>query len=110
MVDSDDLYGPMEVDDDLSTALGAETLADRDMVPPGFDNTPGSSADTLPIEIFEHRRFLRVERSATLRPGLYGLLGPLVLSIYQPEEKRSTFDLPCCMRPPCCLRPTCCLK
>jgi hypothetical protein len=59
MVDSDDLYGPMEVDDDLSTALGAETLADRNMVPPGFDNTPGSSADTLPIDIFEHRRFLR---------------------------------------------------
>jgi len=54
MVDSDDLYGPMEVDDDLSTALGTETLADRDMVPPGFENTP---ADTLPIEIFEHRRF-----------------------------------------------------
>ena len=50
MVDSDDLYGPMEVDDDLSTALGTETLADRDIVtPPGFDNTPGSSADNLPI-------------------------------------------------------------
>ena len=32
MVDSDDLYGPTEVDDDLSTALGTETLADRDMV------------------------------------------------------------------------------
>jgi hypothetical protein len=69
MVDSDDLYGPMEVDDDFSTALGTETLADRDMIPHGFDNTPGSSADTLPIEIFEHRRFLRVERSATLRSG-----------------------------------------
>jgi hypothetical protein len=41
MVDSDDLYGPMEVDDDLRTALGTETLADRDMVPPGFDNNPG---------------------------------------------------------------------
>jgi hypothetical protein len=34
MVDSDDLYGPMEVDDDLSTAMGTETLADRDMVTP----------------------------------------------------------------------------
>ena len=32
MVDSDDLYGPMEVDDDLSTALSTETLADRDIV------------------------------------------------------------------------------
>ena len=42
MVDSDDLYGPMEVNDDLSTALGTETLADRDVVTPtGFDNTPG---------------------------------------------------------------------
>jgi hypothetical protein len=27
-------------DDDLSTALGTETLAVRDMVPEGFDNTP----------------------------------------------------------------------
>jgi len=40
-----------------------ESLADRDMVPPSFDYNPGSSADTLPIEIFEHRRFLKVERS-----------------------------------------------
>jgi hypothetical protein len=63
MIDSDDLYGLMEVGDILSTPLGTETLADRDMVPPSFDCTPGSSADTLPIEIFEHRRFLRVERS-----------------------------------------------
>jgi hypothetical protein len=44
-------------------ALGTGTLADRDMVPPSFDYNPGSSADTLPIEIFEHRRFLKVERS-----------------------------------------------
>ena len=63
MVDSDDLYGPMEVSDDLSTALGTETLADRDMVSSSFDYTSGSLADALPIEIFEHRRFLRVERS-----------------------------------------------
>jgi hypothetical protein len=69
MVDSDDLYGQMEVDDDLSTPLGTEVLADRDMVSLGFNNTPGSSADILPIEIFEHWRFLRVERSATLRSG-----------------------------------------
>jgi hypothetical protein len=65
MVDLDDLYGPMQVDDVLSTALGTETFADRDMVLLGFDNAPGSSADTLPIEIFEHRRFLKVECSAT---------------------------------------------
>ena len=53
----------MEVSDDLSTALGTETLTDSDMVSPSSDATPGSSADTLLIEIFEHRRFLRVERS-----------------------------------------------
>jgi hypothetical protein len=53
----------MEVVTDLSTALGTETLADRDVVSPSPDYTPGSSADILPIEIFEHRRFLRVERS-----------------------------------------------
>jgi hypothetical protein len=34
MIDSDDLYGPMEVGNDLSTALGTETLANRDIVSP----------------------------------------------------------------------------
>ena len=38
-------------------------LADRDTVPPSFDYATGSSADTPPIEIFEHQRFLRVECS-----------------------------------------------
>src|SRR4051794_29871885 len=43
MVGSDDLYGPMEVDDDLGTALDTETLADRDMVTPlASTTTPGS--------------------------------------------------------------------
>jgi hypothetical protein len=37
MIDSDDLYGPMKVDGDLSTTPGTETLADRDMVSLGFD-------------------------------------------------------------------------
>jgi hypothetical protein len=42
MVDSDDLYGPMEVNDDLSTAMGTETpLQIETWYPPGFDNTPG---------------------------------------------------------------------
>ena len=63
MIASDDSYGPMEVGDDLSTALGTETLGDRDTVPPSFDCTPGSSAYTPPIEVFEHRMFLSVERS-----------------------------------------------
>ena len=64
MIDSDDdLYSLIEVGDDLSTALGAETLADRDMVSLSFDYTLGSSVGALPIEVFEHRRLLRVERS-----------------------------------------------
>jgi hypothetical protein len=42
MVDLDDLYGLMEVGGDLSTALGTEALADRDMMAPSFDYTPGS--------------------------------------------------------------------
>jgi len=33
MIASDDLYGPMEVGDDLSTALDTETLAGKDTVP-----------------------------------------------------------------------------
>jgi hypothetical protein len=63
MVGSDDLYSPIEVGDDPSTALGTETLADRDVISLSFDYIPDSSADALPIETFEHRRFLRVERS-----------------------------------------------
>jgi hypothetical protein len=46
MIASDDSYGPMEVGDDLSTALDTETLAGRDTVPPSFDYSLGSSADT----------------------------------------------------------------
>ena len=41
MIDSDDLHGQMEASDDLSTALGTGILADRNMVPPSFDCTPG---------------------------------------------------------------------
>jgi hypothetical protein len=47
MIDLDDLYGPMEVDGDLSITLGTETRTERDMVSLSFDNTPGSSVDTL---------------------------------------------------------------
>jgi hypothetical protein len=60
MIGSDDLYSPIEVGDDLGTALGT---ADRDVVSLSFDYTPDSPADALPIETFEHRRCLRVERS-----------------------------------------------
>jgi hypothetical protein len=33
MVDSDELYTGMDVDDDLSSVIGTKTLADRDLVP-----------------------------------------------------------------------------
>ena len=36
--------------DDLSTAFGTETLAEREMVPEGFDNAP-SSTNSAPIEL-----------------------------------------------------------
>jgi hypothetical protein len=45
MVDLDDLNGPMKANDNLNTALGTETLADRDMVTPWLRQHPGSSAD-----------------------------------------------------------------
>ena len=69
MADSGELYTGMEVDDDLSSAMGTETLADRDLIPPGFDNAPRARTEGLPIEIFDNRRYLKVERSATLRKG-----------------------------------------
>jgi hypothetical protein len=64
MVDSDDLYGPMEVDDDLSTALGAETLADRNMVPPGFDNTPGAMSAECERVFSSAKKLITPERNA----------------------------------------------
>jgi hypothetical protein len=33
-------------DDDLSSALGTETLAAKDIVPKGFDNTPRARVPT----------------------------------------------------------------
>ena len=53
MTDSDDLYAGMDIGDDLCTAMGTETLTDRDMMPAGFKSTATSSsksADTLPVE------------------------------------------------------------
>ena len=38
-----------------------KSLRIGDMVSLSFDYTPGSSVDALPIEIFEHWKFLRVE-------------------------------------------------
>lgn len=49
-------------DDDLSTIFGAETLTEKDMAPEDFENTP-SSSNTLPVEIFTDRRFLKVDQN-----------------------------------------------
>ena len=67
MTDSGELYTGMEIEDDLSSAMGTEALADRDLIPPGFDNGPRARIEGLPIEIFDNRRYLKVDRSATLR-------------------------------------------
>ena len=40
MIGSDDLYSPIEVGDDFGTALGTETLADRDVVSLSFGRRP----------------------------------------------------------------------
>jgi hypothetical protein len=55
-------------DDDLSTAFGPEILAERDMVPEGFDNESRPNP-SIPVEIWMNRRFLRVDQSANLRAG-----------------------------------------
>jgi hypothetical protein len=67
MTDSDELYAGVGSDDDLGSAMGTETLAHRDLVTPGFDNAPTARSEDQQIEIFAHRRYLKVERSATLR-------------------------------------------
>ena len=40
LVEIDSSFNADRPDDDLSTAFGTETLAERDMVPEGFANTP----------------------------------------------------------------------
>jgi hypothetical protein len=67
-----DLMDPMDlidfdIDDEdvLSTALGTETLAARDMVPEGFDNIP--RARSLPEHIIQGRKYLVVDQSANQR-------------------------------------------
>jgi hypothetical protein len=52
-------------DDDLSTALGNEALAARDMVPEDFDNIP--RAPRAPEQLIQGRRYLVVEQSANRR-------------------------------------------
>jgi len=52
--------------DDLSTAFGTETLAERDMIPRGFANTPTSRTD-IHFEVIGGGRYLRVDQNANLR-------------------------------------------
>jgi hypothetical protein len=51
--------------DVLSTALGTETLAERDVVPEGFANTPTSRTD-MPVEVIGGGRYLRVDPTKRL--------------------------------------------
>jgi hypothetical protein len=68
MIHSDDLYGLMEVDDDPRIALDTKTLADREVMPLAstYPTRVPQQILYLPTENFEHWRFLRVERIATL--------------------------------------------
>jgi hypothetical protein len=52
-------------DDGFSSALGTETLAARDIVPEGFDNTPRAPASIE--QLIQGRRYLRVDQSANKR-------------------------------------------
>jgi hypothetical protein len=54
-------------EDDLSSALGTESFAARDMVPKGFDNAP--RAHGLPEQLIQGRRYLKVDQSANKRNG-----------------------------------------
>ena len=62
----DSSFNADRLDDDLSTAFGTETLAERDMIPEGFANTPTSRTD-MPVEVIGGGRYLRVDQSANLR-------------------------------------------
>jgi hypothetical protein len=55
----------LDEEDDLSTALGTESLAAKDMVPEGFDNTPRTRR--APEQLIQGRRYLKVDQSANTR-------------------------------------------
>ena len=66
MTGSSELYTGMEVGDDLSSAMRTETLAGS-RIPPDFDSAPSARTESLQIEIFDNRKYLKVERNITLR-------------------------------------------
>jgi hypothetical protein len=49
----------IDEEDVLSTSLGTESLAAKDMVPEGFDNNP--RARGVPEQVIQGRRYLRVD-------------------------------------------------
>jgi hypothetical protein len=51
--------------DDFSSALGTETLAARDMVPKGFNNTLRAPASIE--QLIQSKKYLRVDQSANKR-------------------------------------------
>ena len=63
LAEIDSSFNADRPDDDLSTAFGTETLAERDMVPEDFANTPTPRTD-LPVEVIGRGRYLRVDQSA----------------------------------------------
>ena len=63
LAEIDSSFNADRPDDDLSTAFGTETLAERDMVPEGFANTPTPRTD-MPVEVIGGGRYLRVDQSA----------------------------------------------
>src|SRR5947209_5126038 len=60
LAEMDSAFNADRPDDDLSTAFGAETLAEGDMVPEGFANTPTSRTD-MAVEVIGGGRYLRVD-------------------------------------------------
>jgi hypothetical protein len=62
MVSSFDAERP---DNDLSTVLGTETLAERDMVPERFQDRPNS----MTVEVINRACYMKVDQSANLRAG-----------------------------------------
>jgi hypothetical protein len=54
MVSSFDAERP---EDDLSTVLGTETLAERDMVPKGFQDRPNS----MTVEVINRAKYMKVD-------------------------------------------------
>jgi hypothetical protein len=66
--------------------LGTETLAARDMVPKGFDNTPRAHASIE--QLIQGKRYLRVDQSANKRHN------STVSEIWQYESGLRALDTP----------------